>query len=34
VIPLPTVVTQHLEQFVEAVVAKNAGPLTPETMIS
>jgi integrase/recombinase XerC len=30
-IPLPGVVTQYLEQYVEQVVAKENGPLTPDT---
>jgi integrase/recombinase XerC len=30
-IPLPSVVTQYLEQYAEQVVAKENGPLTPDT---
>ena len=30
-IPLPSVVIQYLEQYVENVVAKENGPLTPDT---
>ena len=30
-IPLPSVVTQYLEQYVENIVAKENGPLTPDT---
>ncbi|PYN53266.1 MAG: hypothetical protein DMD94_19290 [Candidatus Rokuibacteriota bacterium] len=32
-IPLPSVVTQYLEQYVEQVVAKENGLLTPDTPI-
>ncbi len=32
-IPLPSVVTQYLHQYVESVVGKQHGPLTPDTPI-